>query len=306
VKNSTAPTCSPISEYDYEGKVDSLVWEANDFALKVEKFYESRKVSYRIVSWIIRTLSVIFYVFGILLSFVKVDEKVKFDFVTDLSAPFGGFAETAVVLVILASIIVVVDERYLASSNWKRFSLAFLKINGLKTSLKIDIQSLKIRSTGSFTPEVVDEACEICSTFVAQVQQARLEETEAWAKALDKSHNDFKSSISAASANAQATLKEAQKRRAERQQAAAAREPGFIRVILMGYENIDGQVLLQTEGVSKQAQPQNIIILKDVPSHLGAIVVNVIYKLKGSTESLAKANVVKPKAQASVDVTFEI
>lgn len=287
---------APVNAADLEAKYTEAVAKATaDY-----DWYKRRRLSYMVSSWAIRVLAAATLIAGATLPIASPTGAVSL-----LWFPFPSAAQAALVCLVIAGLLVGLDQVFLVTGTWSRYISAMMRIETLKCTASWDWQDLKARLPDPVPPEEISKAMLIFRTLAVGSRQVVETETTAWSAELAKAVDQLQALVKDQRASTETLLKEQEKTQEAARKLAEKPAPGAIRVKFDGAINrLAGNIKVTAAGKDQESDSKNLaIVFPSVPTGLQEV------SLTGSDSANAvirAKNVVAVVSNGIADVTLTI
>lgn len=160
---------------------------------KVEyDWYAKHRWGYYWTSLVLRFGAVVFLAIGAVLPFVHFDPQAGYRLI---GVPFEHPAQAAVACLVIAAILLAVNEVFMVTSTWTRYVGAMMKIRALMEVADWDWQVFRDTVSEPLTSDDTKRATEICKTLALGARQVVEAETAAWTVELARAVDQLQSLI---------------------------------------------------------------------------------------------------------------
>ncbi len=249
-------------------------------------WYRRHRWGYIAFSWLIRVAATAGLAGGILLPLLNPTGAVNF-----LGISFASGAQAAIACLLVAGLLVGLNQVFLVTSTWSRYSGAMLRIKTLLRLIEWDWKILKSGFDAQVDVDGSKKARELFRNVVAESSKIVETETVTWSSELAKAVESLASLIKDQRGAVEMQLKELQKIQDEAEKEAAqaraeqekvseaarkANVPGAVRVKVDGaITRLQGQVKVAVAGVEQISDAKTLSFvfsrvepgLKDVVMH---------------------------------------
>jgi len=230
-------------------------------------YYDKQATIFRWLSRLTRTMALGLSIAALWLTFAKVDYPW-------LNHTFGGAPESAIFFVALTGILVSVDKLFIISNNWKRSTIAKMRIDELINAVEFRWRRvlLEVKETG-----ITDAELAVAMDFFEQKQRELHEvlkvETNTWGDNIDTALSSLKSVLDSTRQQAEEETRRAVAR-AHQHNATTC----IVKLKLSEALVRKGIVTLSLGGATHQREAAKDMVIPDVKIDNGHVIVRLTYK----------------------------
>ena len=253
---------SPVTIAALQAAFDSSVAKAEaDF-----RWYADRIRRYRILSFVIRGLTLLAIILGVTLPLTSKD-RINFYW-------FDGPAEAGYACLIVAVLVLGVDHVFMLSGTWVRFINALTKIRTLILRAEYDWARMKSGlANDAVAHEQKDKACELFERLVLDSRKVVEDETATWGSELGQALQRLDGLVKEQRIALDTVHKEEQKAREAAEKSAKIATTGGLAVQIDQPDTLQGllTIRLDDEAVERSVPVQKVVFPR-VPEGQHAIV----------------------------------
>ncbi len=242
-------------------KLDAAYDEAKKEAEEEYDWYAKRLWRYRLLTWVVRGLSAVALVLGVLLPLSQSNDTVSI-----LRLTFSGPAQVGYACLAIAGLIIGADQVFMISSSWRRYTSAMTKIKTLIKSIEFDWKALREELTEPVPLQESLKAISLFKTLVVGAREIVETETSAWSTDLVKALEQLRSLVNEQKTAVKSLANEEEKMREAAQKLANSTTVGSVRVKLEGaIERLRGSFKITIDShVEDRTAPVTTIVVSDV------------------------------------------
>ncbi|CAI3966132.1 MAG: hypothetical protein QUV19_03620 [Alteromonas macleodii] len=279
---------APQSKYD---EIKILKTYITNATKKASTYYKKWSSLFRLWSGLTRGLSLVVAIAAVYLTFAHTD-------ITIVKTYFGSKANASLFLIATTGILVAVDKLFIISGNWKRSTIAKIKIAELEETAEFHWHRINIEyGESGLDAAAIVSVCDFYQAQLVELYKIQTEETTSWGNDIDKAIESFKTVLNTTKERAEAEAKKAAHQ-------ATTFETTIVKVKLKNFENVEGNVTITLSGVDYKRKPLDLLVFQAVHVVDG----HVIAKITTSTSNekiFIQENVEKATAGNAVEFEFE-
>lgn len=247
--------------------LEAAFQETLNRAEKDFKWYADRTKLYRGLSVVIRGVTIITGILGVILPLTTKGP------ISLLGIEFDGPAEAGYASLLIAVLVLGLDHVFMISGTWIRYINAMTKIRTI--ILKAEYEWAKMKSSmanDGAAHEQRDKAHELFQKLVLDSRKVVEDETSAWGSELDQAFQKLEGLVKEQRIGLDTLYKEEKKTREEAEKLASTRTFGGVKVEIDKIEKLQGAITVAVdEHVIERPMPIHTVVFPRVPAGQHAV-----------------------------------